>query len=201
MLTLLSRAQLETEGGGKLEIAFSAVGQRVRLAVLQGDMYDAANLLDSFQKVVQERRVPQLLPNIEAMRCRLALYTNHRVTVDKWLKNAPDENKEFITMERYRYLTKVRCYLYIGENEKAMSLLEKLSAYSEICHRTYIRIETGILGAIVRRRLGIEWQEMFDQALAEAESYHFVRLISEPGPAVLPLRKERTRNSPWFCKC
>lgn len=95
----------------------------------------------------------------------------------------------------------MRCYLYIGENEKAMSLLEKLSAYSEICHRTYIRIETGILGAIVRRRLGIEWQDMFDQALAEAESCPSVRLISEPGPAVLPLRKERTRISPWFCKC
>ncbi len=197
VLTLLSRGQVETECGGRLEIAFSAVGQRVRMMILQGCLKNAGTILDSFQAAVEEQRVVQLLPNIEAARCRVALYSGD-MAAETWLGTAPDEDKEFITMERYRYLTKVRCYLALGENLKALALLEKLSEYAERCYRTYIRMETGVLGAIVRQRLGTEWEAMLTAALDEAESYQFVRLISELGPAILPLLKAHGRDSPWF---
>lgn len=198
VLALLSRGQMETECGGAPEIAFSAAGQRVRLMVLQGDLTSAGAILDSFQAAVEEQRVTQLLPNIRAMRCRMALYAGDTDAVREWMKQAPDEDKEFITMERYRYLTKVRCYLALGDNLKALSLLEKLSDYAEHCQRTYIRMETGVLGAIVRRRLGTEWEPMLTDALGETESYQFLRLITELGPAILPLLKARSRASPWF---
>ena len=198
VLSLLSRGQMETECGGTPEIAFSAVGQRVRMMILQGDLANAEAILNSFQSAVEEQRVFQLLPNIKAMRCRLALYAGDMDAAQEWLEHAPDEDKEFITMERYRYLTKVRCYLALGENLKALALLEKLGEYAERCHRTYIRMETGVLGAIVRRRLGTEWEPLLTAALDEAESYQFVRLITELGPAILPLLKARSRASPWF---
>ncbi|WP_322198810.1 LuxR C-terminal-related transcriptional regulator [Acutalibacter intestini] len=198
VLTLLSRGQVETESGGRPEIAFSAVGQRVRMMVLQGDLANAGALLDSFQSAVKEQRVMQLLPNIEATRCRIALYRGDMDAVREWLKAAPNEDKEFITMERYRYLTKVRCYLAQGENLKALALLEKLNEYAGRCHRTYIRMEAGVLGAIVRQRLGTEWEPMLTAALDEAESYRFVRFISELGAAVLPLMKAQSRDGPWF---
>lgn len=198
VLTLLSRGQVETECGGTLEVAFSAVGQRVRLMVLQGDLTNAVAILDSFQSAVEEQRVTQLLPNIQAMRCRLTLYHGDMGAVRAWLTQAPDEDKEFITMERYRYLTKVRCYLAQGENLKALALLEKLGEYAERCHRTYIRMETGVLGAIVRQRLGTAWEPQLTAALDEAGSYRFVRFISELGPAVLPLLRAQSRDGPWF---
>ena len=94
----------------------------------------------------------------------------------------------------------MRCYLALGENLKALALLEKLGEYAERCHRTYIRMETGVLGAIVRRRLGTEWEPMLTDALDEAESYQFVRLITELGPAILPLLKTQSRAGPWFKK-
>lgn len=118
--------------------------------------------------------------------------------VREWLEQAPDEDKEFITMERYRYLTKVRCYLALGENLKALALLEKLGEYAERCYRTYVRMEAGVLGAIVRRRLGTDWEAMLTAALDEAESYHFIRFISELGAAVLPLMGSRSRDGPWY---
>lgn len=198
VLTLLSRGQVETECGGTLEVAFSAVGQRVRMMILQGDLTNAGAILDSFQSAVEEQRVFQLLPNIKAMRCRIALYRGDMDAAREWLEQAPDEDKEFITMERYRYLTKVRCYLALGENLKALSLLEKLGEYAERCYRTYIRMEAGVLDAIVRQRLGTEWEPMLAAALDEAESYRFVRFISELGPAVLPLLKAQSRDGPWF---
>ncbi len=198
VLTLLSRGQVETECGGRLEIAFSAVGQRVRLMVLQGDLRNAGAILSSFQAAVEEQRTMQLIPNIQAMRCRIALYAGDIETVNQWLSTAPDEDKEFITMERYRYFTKARCYLTLGENLKALALLEKLSEYAKLVHRTYVGIEAGLLVAIVRRRLGTEWEPQLKVALDEAESYRFVRLISELGPAILPLLKKQERGSPWF---
>ena len=198
VLTLLSRGQVETECGGRLEIAFSAVGQRVRMMILQGDLKNAGTILSSFQAAVEEQRVAQLLPNIQAVRCRLALYSGDMAAAEAWLKAAPDEDKEFITMERYRYLTKVRCYLALGENLKALALLEKLGEYAERCQRPYMRMEAGVLGAAVRQRLGAEWGPLLAAALDEAESYRFVRLISELGPAILPLLKKQERGSPWF---
>jgi LuxR family maltose regulon positive regulatory protein len=200
VLTLLSRGQVETECGGRLEIAFSAVGQRVRLMVLQGDLRNAGAILSSFQAAVEEQRTMQLIPNIQAMRCRIALYAGDIETVNQWLSTAPDEDKEFITMERYRYFTKARCYLTLGENLKALALLEKLSEYAKLVHRTYVGIEAGLLVAIVRRRLGTEWEPQLKVALDEAESYQFARVITELGPAILPLLKARSRASPWFNK-
>ena len=103
-------------------------------------------------------------------------------------------------MERYRYFTKARCYLTLGENLKALALLEKLSEYAKLVHRTYVGIEAGLLVAIVRRRLGTEWEPQLKVALDEAESYQFARVITELGPAILPLLKARSRASPWFNK-
>lgn len=198
VLTLLSRGQVETECGGRLEIAFSAVGQRVRMMILQGDIANAGAILDSFQSAAKAQRVMQLLPNIQAMRCRIALYAGDMDAVREWMKAAPDEDKEFITMERYRYLTKARCYLALGENLKALALLEKLGEYAERYQRTYVGMEAALLGVIIRQRLGTEWETLLRAALDEAESYQFVRLISELGPAILPLLKAHCRDSPWF---
>ena len=44
--------------------------------------------------------------------------------IQKWMKEeAPDEDQEFYTMDRYRYLLKVRIYLLEGRYERAVSLI------------------------------------------------------------------------------
>ena len=90
-------------------------------------------------------------------------------------------------MERYRYLTKVRCYLANGAYTKAQALLEKLRYYAEQTDRPYIRMETGLLSAITKERVGGPWQEELAAVLKEAEHYRFLRLITEEGAAVWPL--------------
>ena len=185
-MTLLTRAQMETERGGTMEIAFAAVGIGVRLSLLQGDMQAARNLLASFEGSVRENRAVQLLPNIQALRCRLALYEGDLDTAEQWLKTAPDE-MEFCSLERYRYLTKVRCYLANGKYLKAQALLEKLRYYAEQTDRPYIRMETGLLSAVAKERAGGPWREELTAVLQEAEHYRFLRLITEEGAAVWPL--------------
>ena len=187
VLTLLARAKMEAEGGGMIEIAFAAVGLQVRLDTLQGEIQTAAEVLASFEKGVREQGAVQLLPNIGALKCRLALYQGDKEAVSEWMAQAPDEDREFCIMERYRYLTKVRCYLSLGEYLKAQALLEKLRYYTEKCRRTYVRMEVCLLSAIAKYRTGGAWKEEFLSALKEACGYRFIRLISEEGAAVQEL--------------
>ena len=187
VLTLLARAKMEAEGGGMIEIAFAAVGLQVRLDTLQGEIQTAAEVLASFEKGVREQGAVQLLPNIGALKCRLALYQGDKEAVSAWMAQAPDEDREFCVMERYRYLTKVRCYLSIGEYLKAQALLEKLRYYTEKCRRTYVRMEVCLLSAIAKYRTGGAWKEEFLSALKEACGYRFIRFISEEGAAAQEL--------------
>lgn len=193
VMTLLTRAQMETERGGTMEIAFAAVGIRIRLALFQGDIQAARELLASFEQSAKENRALQLLPNIQALRCRLSLYEGSMDAVERWMKTAPDEDIEFCSLERYRYLTKVRCYLANGEYTKSQALLEKLRYYAEQTNRPYIRMETGLLSAVTKERAGGPWQEELTAVLHEAESYRFLRLISEEGAAVWPLLQQEKK--------
>lgn len=193
VMTLLTRAQVETEQGGTLEIAFAAVGIRARLALVQGDLQAARELVESFEGSARERRAYQLLPNIQALQCRLALYEGGVEAARRWMKVAPDEDKEFCVLERYRYLTKVRSYLATGEYTKALALLEKLRFYAEQTDRPYIRMESGLLSAIVKERVGGSWEEELFAVLKEAAGYGFLRLITEEGAAAWPLLQREKR--------
>lgn len=81
-----------------------------------------------------------------------------------------------------------------GETLKAQSLLEKLRYYAEKCHRAYVRMETNLFSAIAKYRTGGEWKEVFFAALKEAETYRFLRVISEEGAAVQELFAAAGKN-------
>lgn len=190
VLSLLTRGEMETLGGGMAEIAFAAVGIQIRLYLLNGDMETAQMQLASFEKRVRQENALQLLPNMEALKCRLALYRGDREAVRRFMETAPDEDQEFCVLERYRYLTKVRCYLSTGDHLKALALLERMRYYARQCQRTYIHMETELLTAVTRYRQGEEWKEAFQAVLREACGYRFLRFISEEGPAVNDLLRQ-----------
>ena len=107
------------------------------------------------------------------------------------MEQAPEEEIEFSTMERFRYLTKVRVYLLMGKYEKAVSLLQRLKYYAKVMKRTYIEMEADLLLAITQYRMGdAKWEENLTNALTQAESFSFIRIISKEGAAVYRLLKE-----------
>lgn len=206
VLYRLTKAQTEIEGGGKLELLFVSVALQCRLSMLMGNTANALQILDSFEKRIQRDQELSFLPNVRALRCRMHLMSGDLEQVQEWMKEAPDEAQEFFPMDRYRYLTKVRCYLAFGEHQKALVLLEMLRHYAEASKRTYIRMETGILMAVLMQRLNEDWKVHLLNALNEAAEYQFVRLISEEGAAVLPLLKrirsdyaeQKNADTAWF---
>lgn len=187
--SLAGKGRMQAESGGKTEQVFVAAGILTKLSILNNRMEDAADMLESFRQMA-EKEAPKLLPNIRAMFVRMDLYTGRISEAYRWLSEAPDENAEFNTMERYRYLTKVRVYLTAGRKEKAMLLLDKMRFYAEKMHRTYIGIEVMILEAIIRYRQERDgWQDILQEAVAKAEDYHFVRILTREGAALWELLK------------
>lgn len=183
--------QMAVESGGKIEVLFATVGIQVRLNLLSGNTVNALQILNSFEARVRKEQFNQLIPNIEALKCRLALVTGEDEIADKWMEEeAPNEQMEFWSMDRYRYLTKVRCYLAYGQNREAINLLQRLLYYADISKRVYVRMEAKLLMAIALRREKMEWKCICLEALNEIQEYSFVRIISEKGAGIVPLLKE-----------
>lgn len=189
---LVQKGRLQAESGGKKELCFAAVGLLSWLSVFNGHIEDAAEILNDFERCIK-KELPRLLPNLRAMLCRLDLYRGKVMEAAQWMKEAPNENEDFYCMDRLRYLTKVRVYLLEGKYQKAYGLLQKMAYYAEKQKRTFIRIEVLILLAILQRRLGEEkWKETLQTGITQAEEYHFVRLLSREGCALLELLNAET---------
>ncbi|HOO27730.1 MAG TPA: LuxR C-terminal-related transcriptional regulator, partial [Lachnospiraceae bacterium] len=192
---LLQRGRMQAEAGGKTEQCFVAVGLLSKQRVMHNHLAEAVEQLDSFKKrAIQD--APQLLHNIETLRCRYFLYLGKTEEVKQWAGTAPEEEKEFCTLERYRYLMKARIYIQDEKYDCAVGLLEKLLYYADVMHRTYVEIEAGLLLSMALYRMNNAiWKEYFQKSFLKAKKYHFVWIISQEGIAVLPLLKRTIGTS------
>lgn len=206
IISLISKAKLEAEAGGKTELVFAATATLIRQYISHGEMDNARELLNSFEKTAQSEKLHRLFPNIEAMRCRMSLYSGDMEAVGQWMKNAPDESRMFIALERYRYLTKIRCYIAYENYDRAYALIESLRYYAERCDRKYINMELDILTSVILFREGDEWESRFIKALEKICEYRFIPIISEEGAAVYELlnqcadscSRNKKINREWF---
>lgn len=190
VIRLASKGQMIAKSSGKTEQCFVAVGLLSTVHLLSGHAADADFLLTSFREEAVREKADKLLPNIENLICRIQLYRGNREEIESWMKTGPEENGEFCTFDRYRYLTKVRIYLLQEKYALAWALIHKLLYYAQVMHRTWIDMECRLLLAICQYRMGKkEWKESFQEAYSRIEEYHFVRLISREAGAVLPLLK------------
>lgn len=197
IISLAEKGRMQAEAGGKTELVFVAVGILVWLSVINGRGEDAQDILESFRQSI-EKHAPQLIPNLCALQCRIFLYQGKTHKILNWMKTAPDENQDFCTLERLRYLTKIRCYIQFGKYDKAYCLLQKMLYFSEVHQRTYISMEAKLLLAIVQYRMKEKtWQETLQEVISQAENYHFVRLFTREGGAVLKLFKSEDADFQW----
>ena len=190
--SLASKGRLQAESGGKQELVFVAVGILTQLSILNNRMEDALECLDSFRRGAAAD-APQLLASIDTLKTRFLLYSGLTGDISDWLAQAPDEDREFCTLERFRYITKVRVYLAMGRKEKALRLLQRLVLYAQKRERIYLQMEAQILLAITQFRLGIDgWKETLQAGITKAESYFFVRILAREGAALWELLKGNT---------
>lgn len=188
---LLNKGKMQAEIAGKLEQGFVAVGLQSWVYLFSGHIDLASSTLAGFMTRVEELKKDKLYDNVRAMQIRIGLYLGEYTSAVEWLEQTPDEEKEFCSLERYVYMTKIRVYMLLNYNNKAYALINQMIYYAEVMRRPYIEIEAYVLLAIVEYRLGVkEWDTTFCKALDKAQEYHFVRIIAREGAAIWRILKE-----------
>lgn len=188
-LTLASRqAEIQRRGAPELEFVLKALLARCQCD--RGDVAQAAADITALRARMEEAGQKQLLPNMDALLCRLDLLEGGEYAHKWFVEQAPDEN-DFFVMERYRYLTKARCCLRRREYLSALVLLGHLLDYFTQYDRTLDRIETLVLLAVCRFRMEAgDWREHLSAALELGRRYGYVTVFAHEGAALLPLLRE-----------
>ena len=188
IVTRLNNGIADASNGGKIEMIFAATGLLVKQHLLQGQYPTAKRRIDMFQQKINKEQASQLLPNFQAFSAWFALYISDKNTIRNYLDSAPDEKKSFYVLDRYRYMIKIRCLIAENRLAEALDLACFLTRYFASYQRIYLTIENDILKSVILYRLENEsWHSVFTEALKKAEEFHFVRVFSLEGAAVLPL--------------
>lgn len=160
MMALIQKGRMQAESGGKIEQVFVANGLLCWMYLIRQDLEEALHVMQTFRERCR-KEAPKLIANIDTFLCRLHLYRGDTAEILAWLESAPDENREFYILERFRYVTKVRVYLQQGKYEAAYNLLQQLLYYAKEMERTYIRIESTLLLAVTCYKMDRkEWKNL-----------------------------------------
>jgi len=195
-LTLASRrADIQRKGAPEMEFVLTAL-----LAWCQCDLGKADQAVQdvtAFRARMEGAGQKQLLPNLDALLCRFALLTGGEY-VHRWFtEEAPDES-DFFIMERYRYFTKIQCYLQRGDCLATLALLGRLLDHFDKYDRTLDKIEALALLAVCRYRMEADdWREHLNAALELAKKYGYVRVFAHLGAALLPLLRAWAPPEKW----
>ena len=174
--------------GGKIEMCFVAVGIQVRQHIVEGQLPSAKRTYESFLEKAKKEGANQLLPNLEAFNVWLNLFGGTNEKVREYIESIPEAKVSFCILDRYRQMVKLRSLIAENRLEEALDLSRFLTGYFVSYERYFHWMENEVLKAVILNRLGdSHWKTCLHSALKKAEEYHFVRLVSIEGTAVLPL--------------
>ena len=188
MLALIPKLG-EVQNHGTPDIEFALVGLLVRSQTASGKAEDAENTLENLRGRFLEQGEERFLPNIDAMRCRLALRMGDLNYVEEWYRDrAPRDRLKLKVLRRYQYLTQAMAELSFGDPDAALLTLAPLKNYFEICGRHIDMICLKLLSAIAfYRKEDPVWKTLLGEAVEIAAEYNFTRTVSDLGAAILPL--------------
>ena len=181
-----------SRASGDLELRCAALGIQSRIAAAQGDAPGAIRTVDHLIASLPEDAPPRLIENLRIHRLWLLLLTGETREALDWLKDdAPDDAGEFMILDRYRYLLKLRLRIISGQWPGAALLCARLRHYLDSYDRPYMRIQLHLLEAVIHRRGGREqWRSELEAALALARRYRLIRVIADEGVAIVDMLGE-----------
>lgn len=182
--------QLRFRAQGALDLEFVSVVLTARSLCMEGQIPEAASYLLRFRHRAELSGAQELLPNIDAARCRIALMEDS-IYWSRWLEAQPPTGGVVSLLDGYRLLTRVRCHIKREEYATATLYLGYLLHGYDRCGRTLDHMEALILAAICLYRQGEkEWTAYLEQALTLGQNDRFVAVFAREGAAVLPLLEE-----------
>ncbi|MBQ8108581.1 MAG: hypothetical protein IJ124_00265 [Clostridia bacterium] len=175
-----------------LEMRCAAVGIQSRILAAQGSAAEALDLMDSLIASLPEDAPQRLRRNLNIHRLTLMLLTGDTSRAQSWLYDeAPDENGDFVILDRYGYMLKLRLYILTAQWSRTPLLTAKLRQYFDSYDRPYMRAQLHLLQAVIDRRMGRDgWREELMSALAIARRYRLARVVADEGIAIVDMLGE-----------
>ncbi|MCR5753580.1 MAG: LuxR C-terminal-related transcriptional regulator, partial [Acetatifactor sp.] len=177
--------------GGQIEMCFAAVGGQVRQHIAEGQYHSALRIAGNFRKAAKEAGAVHLFDNMKAFETWLSLYTGLGDDIREYIKETEQLSASFAIIDRYRCMVRVRCLIAENRLPEAIELANFLGVYFERYERHLYEMENELQKGIILYRMGDEhYKEHIKKALIKACEYHFIRVISLEGAALLPLLRE-----------
>ena len=186
----LAAGMSEIHRRGTPDTEFAATAVMARMHMRQGNAENALEMLEKLGCEFEERGEERLIPNINAMKCRMWLRLGMPENVERWYRDEapPAAAQRLRTMWRYRYVTRAMVEIARGEPEPALVTLSALMPYYRRCRRFIDLINANVLMGIAYFRLGNgEWKNRIREALEISERFGYIQPIACYGSAVLPL--------------
>lgn len=182
------------------EMRYAAIGIQSRIEAARGNVSEAIRMVDNAIAALPEQHPPRLSQNMRAFRRELTLLTGEVAEARNWLESeAPDETGDFIIMDRYQYMLKLRMYVILAQRSKVPFLTALLRQYFESYDRPYMLIKLNLLEAVYHYRGGDEaWRERMREALALARRYSLARVVADEGIAIIDMLNALSLpDGPW----
>lgn len=175
-----------------IEMHCAATGIQARIVMAQGDVAAGSDMLRNRLEALPANASLRLRQNLKCAWLTMELMQGRTADALAWLASeAPDETREFIILDRYRYMLKLRLYIITGNWTKTRLLVNRLSDYFERYQRPYMRVQLYMLEALIDRRTAkAAWKEKLTAALSLARRYKLARVIADEGIAVLDMLTE-----------
>ncbi|MCR5797910.1 MAG: LuxR C-terminal-related transcriptional regulator [Eubacterium sp.] len=197
-----NNAYEEALNSGTSEICFASAGVLIRQHLLSGQFAIAEKRLESIKKVLESRNEVKYYDNLRALETWFGLYRGDVGRARDFLEVAPDQHTEFCVIDRYQYIVKIRCLIALDKLSEALDLSGFLTKYFYEYERHIMWIENELLKAIIMYRMdNKKWREVLEKAFVKIEDYHFGRIVSMEGAAIMPLLqeiKDSKKNIPLF---
>ncbi|MBQ7563613.1 MAG: response regulator transcription factor, partial [Lachnospiraceae bacterium] len=176
--------------GGRIEMCFASVGIQVRQHLVEGQLPSAKRTSESFIRKAWAENAKHLFNNLAAFEIWLSLFTGSDNDLDRFLEAVPDAKSSICILDRYRQMIRLRCLIAKDRLDEAFDLALFLTGYLKAYHRTFLWIENELLKSVILyRKNDPHWTTHLHEAVKKASEYHFVRIISLEGAAILPLLK------------
>lgn len=189
---LAETGRLQAEAAGTIENCFVAVGILSKLLLADRCLDDAFTLLESLMKNAEMEK-SRIRENIDLFEMNLMLYKGENDKIRQWYDNEAINlnfaEAGFYEKMKYAFMSKV--LIVRGEYEKAVKLTEIMLDECKKHDSVYSYINFLLISAEAKERLNnVIWKRELADAVAMAEKYGLVRVISDEGAAIYRLLSE-----------
>ena len=182
------------------EMHYAAIGIQSRIEAARGNVGEAIRMIDNAIASLTADHPRRLRQNLEVFRLWLGLLGGDGAGARDWLETrAPDETGDFVIMDRYAYMLKLRLYIILAQREKVPYLVALLRQYFESYDRPCMLVQLDLLEAVFHYRRGeAAWRDRMGEALALAKRYGLIRVVAEEGMAIVDMLNDMAlADDPW----